>query len=31
VWHERFGTREAKVSVTLKARASASVTFTPSA
>ena len=31
VWHERFGTREAKVSVTPKASASASVTFTPSA
>ncbi len=31
VWHERFGTRDAKVTVTPKATASASVTFTPPA
>jgi hypothetical protein len=31
VWHERFGTREAKVTVTPKASASAAVTFAPPA
>jgi len=29
IWHERFGTREAKVTVKPQATASASVTFTP--
>jgi plastocyanin len=31
VWHERFGTREAKVTVTPQGTAQASVTFTPPA